>query len=389
MSSSIHAACVAWDGATEFTHLPIKRIDLLVNNVFNLADPEENRKFHKILNKVRIETKDYVIERMLLFKVGEILDLKILQETERLLRAKPYIKDAEILPIQVCDDGVVVQVKTNDNWSLQPGFSYGVSSGQSKYSFELQEKNLFGLGKNLELKYKNGLEREEKSIRYNDLNWFGGSQQLRLAYQNNSDGKLAHINFQDPFIALHTNQAWGLDYLDWELVSPIYESGKVVDELGQNLQQYVLEFGRLVAFGDDKYHRLNFGFTSDQSDFFNTLNFPLTELPANRHYQYPWIGYEYIKERYIELSNFNSMGRVEDVSLGHHFTARLGQSFADSATHFSVNYQKGYLVNDENLINMEAYTNGIYQSNELVPLSKCCQNILCIYNFGFRSKSVC
>jgi outer membrane protein assembly factor BamA len=366
LSSITHAACVAWDGAVDSINLPIKRIDLLVNNVFNSKDPEENRQFHQILNKVRVKTKDQVIEQLLLFKVGEILDMKILQETERLLRSKPYIKDAEILPTLACDDGVVVQVKTNDNWSLQPGFSYGVSSGQSKYSFELQEKNLFGLGKNLEFKYKNGLEREEKSIRFNDLNWFGGSQQLRLAYHDNSDGKLSHVNFQDPFIALHTNRAWGVGYLEWELVNPIYKSGKVVDELGQNLLQYELEFGRLMAFGDDTYHRLNFGFTFEKSDFFNTLDFPLTELPESRNYQYPWIGYEYIKERYIELSNFNSMGRVEDVSLGHHFTARLGQSFVDSSIHFGANYQKGYLVNDENLINFGAYTNGIYQNNDLL-----------------------
>ena len=366
VATKLQAACVPWDDTKATSNLSIKQIDLIVNNIFNSENPEENRKFHRLLNKSRIHTKDHVVEQILLFKVGDVLNLKTLEETERLLRSKPFIKDAEILPTEVCDDGVVVTVITGDNWSLEPGFGYGVSSGRSKYSFEVQEKNLLGLGKNLELKYKKGLEREEKSIRYSDLNWFGGSQQLRLAYQNNSDGQLIHLNFKDPFIALHTEQAWGIDYLDWELINPIYEAGEVVNELGQKLQQTEVEYGRLMAFGDDKYHRLSFGFTTDQSDFFNTLDYPESALPSSRDYQYPWIGYEFFKENYIEMNNFNSMGRVEDVSLGHHFTARMGQSFSDSSTHYQADYKKGFLLNEENLVNFHAYTNGIYQSNELL-----------------------
>jgi len=351
--------CEPWIENMSIINGTIKRIDLTVNNIFNLEDAQENRLFHRVANKARTKTQYFVVKRQLLFVEGDQVDLKLLKESERILRSRSYLKEAKIFPSLVCEDGVVITVITKDNWSLQPGFGYGISSGQSKYSFEIQEKNLFGLGKSLEFKYKKGLERVEKSIKFSDTNWLGSSQKLFINYQSNSDGNLSHFNFQNPFVSLHTKNAWGINLFNRTLINSIYTAGEITNEIGQNIEQYTLSMGKLMSAEDDSYHRISWGITSDHSDFYNTELFPDAELPAERNYQYPWLAYEYLVENYIEKTNFNSMGRTEDILLGHHLRAKLGQDVSQARTYFDVSYQKGHLLSKNNFISINAYSHGI------------------------------
>lgn len=367
LSSYAYAeSCVPWVSQIDMEVVKIIRIDLDAQNVFNLEIENENRSFHQTANKLRIQTKNHVIWRELLFKVGDQLDLRILDETERNLRSKSFIKDASIFPSEQCEDGVVVQVITKDNWTLQPGVSFGVSGGKSKYSFELQEKNLFGLGKSLEFKYKKGLVRNEKSIEYYDPNLFGSTRTLRIGYQDNSDGNQKRFNLQDPFYSLNTRYSWEVDYLDWKLVNPIYDAGKVVDEIGQDIKKSTIQAGKLISSDNKNYHRLSVGLTSEESTFFNSVNYPSTQLPETRDYMYPWIGYDFITEDFIKKTNFNSMGRTEDISLGHELKLKLGQDFNHSDTHFDFNYKKGYSLNPDNLVKLNAYTYGIHNTSGLL-----------------------
>jgi len=359
-SSKLMAECQPWNEDIE--NIKISRIDLDAQNVFNPDIENENKSFHQTANRLRIQTKDHVIRRELLFKVCDQLDLRVLDETERNLRSKSFIKDALVYPLKQCEDGVVVKVVTKDNWTLQPGISFGVSGGKSKYSFELQEKNLFGLGKSLKFKYKKGLVRNEKSIEYYDPNLLGSKRTLRVGYQNNSDGNQKHFNLTDPFYSLNTKYSWEVDYLDWRLINPIYNAGKVIDEIGQDIKKSTIQAGKLIISGDQKYHRLSVGLTSDESTFFNSADFPSTQLPEMRDYKYPWIGYEFISEDFIEKTNFNSMGRTEDISLGHQVNLKLGRDFSNSITHFDFNYKKGYSLNPDNLVTLNAYAHGIHNS---------------------------
>ncbi len=360
------ADCQPWDARTPGIKKEIIRIDIDNQNVFDNRLKAESKAFHKLANKLHIKTKRHVIRRELLFQLGDSFNWRVLEETERNLRAKPYIKDVQIYPVLQCDEGVVIQVTTHDDWTLEPGVGFGVSGGQSKFSIELQEKNLLGLGKGLELKYKNGFLRNETSMRYHDPSLMGSKKRLYLRYQNNSDGDLKQLRLEDPFFALTKKRAWHFDLIDATLINPIYRRGRIVDEIGQIRQYLTVNAAWLVKNSPQKYHRLRTGLTTDTSTFFNTENYLQTELPANRDYTYPWIGYEFIQENFIERTNFTSMGRTEDVSLGHHFRAQLGRDFNRASTFFEINYQKGYALNNRHLITLNAYLSGIHNSEGLL-----------------------
>jgi hypothetical protein len=366
LSTFANDNCIKWQETTKFKNkLIIGQINLNVANVFDLAKAKESRKFHKIANKLHITTKENIIARELLFAVGDIYDERLIKETARLIREKPFIKDVDIFPTEVCGNQVTIAVETNDNWTLEPGISFGRTGGKTKYAFELQEKNLFGFGKSLELKYRKGLDRTQRSIKYNDNNLFGTHNRLDAIYEDNSDGTLKFVNYYRPFFSLDTERTWKLEYLDNELITPLYERGKVLDEIGQIHKVYNIDYGKLVKRTQDSVHRITLGFTSDESTFFNSEDYPQSEIPNSRDYKYPWVKYEYFYEDYIIRNNFNTMGRQEDVSLGSHFTGQLGSNFSDSSQHFNFTYDKGFYDQDNDLILLNSYFNGIYDNSNL------------------------
>ncbi|HOP21697.1 MAG TPA: BamA/TamA family outer membrane protein [Gammaproteobacteria bacterium] len=360
--------CVNWD-ISKFSNshsLFIEKIIIENLNIFDTRNTNENLAFHKLANGLHIKTQKQVIQGDLLFQIGEKLEIQKLDETERILRSRDYIKDAEITPYEVCGDMVSVLVKTHDNWTLQPGVSFGSSGGKNKHSFELQEKNFLGLGKNLEFKYRKGYERTEKSIKYYDPALFNSHLQVLLNYQNNSDGKLKYGSIKSPFYSLNTKNSWSIDYLDWTLIHPLYDFGEISGEIGEIKKNYNFSFGRLLTPKESIYQRISFGYTVDESDFFTSEIYPDYTIPEYRNYKYPWVGYEFIKEDFIEKTNFHSMGRVEDVSLGHHLSAQIGQDFNNNSSHFALQYDKGIVFNDNNMIFINAYLNGIHLDNEFI-----------------------
>ncbi len=358
--------CQPWQPSdAEMKPFIISAINLDVNNIFDLNNPKESRKFHHLANAWHVTTKERIIKRELLFQVGNELDLRLLAETERLLRKKPYIKEATIVPTSVCGNKVTVLVKTKDNWTLTPGISYGRTAGINRYAFELQEKNLFGLGKSLEFKYKKGLDRIQKSIKYNDDNLFGTRNRLDVIYEDNSDGKLNFLNYYRPFFSLDSPVTWELRYYDNQRITPLYDFGIITGEIGQNRLTYTLNYGKLSKRTSDSVHRYLVGFTSDESDFFSSETYPNSQLPNSRSYQYPWISYEFFTEDFVKRTNFNRMGRIEDISLGHHLFTKIGRSFSDSSLHFSFTYSKGLSRTQSDLILLDSSVTGIYDKQLL------------------------
>jgi outer membrane protein assembly factor BamA len=363
-ANNLSDKCTAWKDEETNKPLIIGKINLNVNNIFDLSLENESRLFHHGANKFHLKTKKFIIERELLFKTGDEFSTQILQETERHLRSLHFIKDAQINPSEICGNKVTISIETKDNWTLTPGISFGTSGGKSKYSLELQEKNLLGLGKSLEFKYKNGIERNQKSISYLDQNFFGTEKHVDLTYENNSDGRLYYANVYKPFRSLNSINSWDLLYFDSEKIHPLYLSGEVNNEIGQNQKLYSVSVGRLVNRNSNDLHRLYFGYTSDESSFFNSELYPDSSLPDQRVYHYPWIQYQYFQDQFVEMENFNSMGKVEDISLGANFSTKIGVE--SSMIHYNADFTKSFYNNDKNLFQLNTYANGIFTNKQVL-----------------------
>ena len=79
----------------------IRNIRVQQINVFNENDPDENNRIYRLLNKLHITTREKVIRSQLLFKSGDKVNYKNLEETARNLRTRNYLTNAHVFPEQV------------------------------------------------------------------------------------------------------------------------------------------------------------------------------------------------------------------------------------------------------------------------------------------------
>jgi hypothetical protein len=73
----------------------IGTIRISPQTVFDTSDPEEDKLLFHWANRLHIRTRPGVIERALLFRSDEPLSVRLLDETERLLRSERYLYDVE------------------------------------------------------------------------------------------------------------------------------------------------------------------------------------------------------------------------------------------------------------------------------------------------------
>ena len=113
------------------------RID--TQDIFDMEDPRENFGIYRLANTLHIQTRESVIQRQLLFRSGERVSQRVIEETERLLRGNSYLYDVAIRPGAYRSGVVDIEVRTRDTWSLQPGASYSRGGGSDTTGLSLEE----------------------------------------------------------------------------------------------------------------------------------------------------------------------------------------------------------------------------------------------------------
>ena len=104
--------------------------------------------FHKAGNKLHIKSTRTNIRNQVLFDKNDKLDLLKINESERILRIAPYIRDATIVirPLKNNKDSVDVIIIIQDRWSIAGSASANTSVSQ----INILENNFLGLAHNLE-----------------------------------------------------------------------------------------------------------------------------------------------------------------------------------------------------------------------------------------------
>ena len=237
-SPELYAVCKPWAPQEPGT-TPLIIGSIVIDNkdVFDASDEKENKWLHRSANFLHIETKEAVIKRQLLFRQGDVYNQRLIDETERLLRANRYIKSAQIVPTQICDDAIELHVKTTDSWTLTPGFSFGRSGGVNTTAFEIAEHNVFGYGKELSLDNITDSERTRNILLYKDNNLFGSRNVLIAEYQDNSDGRAYGISTGLPFYQFASEHAWNLSASSLTRENAIYQQGILTDSIGRQYKR--------------------------------------------------------------------------------------------------------------------------------------------------------
>jgi outer membrane protein assembly factor BamA len=294
-------------------------------DLFDVASGDSDTTLSRLANRLHIPTREAVIENQLLIRSGDPFDPRLLDESARLLRDTRYLRDAEIRPVAYHDGTVDVDVVTQDVWTLNPGFSIGRAGGKSTSGFEVEELNLLGLGTQLGLAFKSGIDRDSTSVYYRDRQLGKSRWDLSLKYSDNSDGRLGETSFEHPFYALDSRWAAGVAVRDDRRIDSRYDLGEVVDRYDTTQQYASLYWGRSSGLHDGWARRWTFGLTVDDRAYRAAADASSPRLlPVDRKLVYPWIGAEWVQDDYRTERNRDQIGKTEDFSLGWHLKGQIG-----------------------------------------------------------------
>ncbi|WP_273024578.1 BamA/TamA family outer membrane protein [Rheinheimera sp.] len=295
------------------------------NNVFDLTD-KDSFWLHEFANYTHTVTRESVLADDLLFQAGDKLHLDDLAETERLLRSRRYLREAEVRISHYCADSnsVIVNVATWDNWSLLPTLDFSSEGGRSKSAIGFEEDNLLGTGNRLSLEYKHESERTGLGFMFFSPNMFGSFWNSALGYSKNSDGNNYQLSVQRPFYRLASPWALGFEInrVSEDVIE--YDAGDEYNRYQRQHNHAKAEFGYKLNISGNNIHRLKAAFELDNFKFYETSE-TLFGAPQNRNLTGYWLEYEFIQADYKKLFNIQSFNRTEDFNFGWQLNARLGQ----------------------------------------------------------------
>ncbi len=311
----------------ERTGAVIGSIEVDNQDVFDLRDPREDRALFRLSNRLHIETRPDVILQRVLFRSGDLYSRRVIEESERILRAERFLFDADIVPVRYADGVVDLLITTRDVWSLNPGISIGRSGGKSTNGFEIEEQNLLGRGVGLAVSYKSGVDRDVRELSYVDRHLLGTRWQALASYANNSDGHEWQAALERPFYALDSRWTSGAQLALLDRIDPLYRLGEVDYRFRERSRHIEVFGGRSRGLQAGRVNRWLWGVTMDERRFDPLPDAADTgPLPEDRDLVYPWFGWEMVEDRFDEKRNHDQIERTEDVFLGTYLQARLGYS---------------------------------------------------------------
>ncbi len=279
----------------------ISTITIETHNVFDTSSLRENKLLYRTANRFHIQTREPVIERELLFEVGETFNPLLIEETERNLRALPFIRRA-VVSAKVNKYGTVdVVVRTYDSWSLEVVANFKRVGGSTGLKGGLAEHNILGQGKSGSLVYSHDGGADSKSFGYQDLQFL---HYKRLQYTMGAIVSPGNRNYTmaitRPFYASIARTAVGatLSYTE----APLGTVSRRVAEGGVN-------YGIAVATSTERTRHVKFGLLAHRAET-TGVSQDLEQLGFLQ------LGADWEELDFLTLQRIQKITRDEDYNLG-------------------------------------------------------------------------
>ena len=279
----------------------ISTIVIETHNVFDTSSPRENKMLYRAANRFHIQTREPVIERELLFEVGEAFNPLLIEETERNLRTLPFIRRAEVSATVNKFGTVDVLVRTYDSWSLEVVANFKRVGGSTGIKGGLAEHNIVGQGKSGSLVYSRDGSAESKAFGYQDPQFL---HYKRLRYSINAIVSPGNRNYSmeltRPFYASIARMSAGatLNYTE----APLGTYTRRITEAGAN-------YGLAVATSTERTRHVKFGFLAHRAESTG----PSQDLEQLGFLQ---LGADWEELDFVTLRRIQRFTRDEDYNLG-------------------------------------------------------------------------
>lgn len=178
----------------------------VISNVVVIAQPPYTERLPKQFDFVRRWVREVhattdadVIRRYLLLKRGDPCNQIARAESERILRAQPFLVDARI---RVYDDdagGVLLEVETRDEFSLILGAALNAKAPKFR-GIRIGDANLFGTARSTAFEWRDGGAYQDSwGVSATDYQFGGERNELRLQGARTERGQIARVDFVRPY----------------------------------------------------------------------------------------------------------------------------------------------------------------------------------------------
>jgi hypothetical protein len=321
----LHTPGLPTDAELEAAHAVVGEILIDNQNIFDLSNPRDNVPLFRLADRLHARTKPDTIRAQLLFKTGDRYNRRLLDETERILRADSYFYNAWIRPIAYHDGKVDIRVTTKDVWTFNPGFNYSRAGGTNTTGEQIEELNTAGTGTDLRVLHETNIDRSETLFEASNQHAFNTWTQLSLTYGNLSDGYMHDYLVNYPFYSLESRWAAGSNGNNDLQTDSLYDRGNIIDQFSDRHDYLQVYGGWSPGLQNGWVQRWQTGVTYIEDRFAPVSTWTgVTTLPQDREFVYPWIQYTLVQDDFLRLVNHEQIQRTEDFYLGTNATVQVG-----------------------------------------------------------------
>jgi hypothetical protein len=302
-------------------------IRIVTRDVFDLDDPAENKLLFRWANALHIVTRPEVIRRSLLFRAGDPVSVRQIEENERVLRSLRYVYDVT-LRAEAYRDGVVdVVVTTRDTWTLDVGAGASRAGGTNSGSAAVREDNLLGTGIGVSIGGFSNVDRNGVEFQLSDERAFDGWTSVGFGLSRNSDGERMAARLVHPFYSLDTRWAAGITTSSDDRIEPVYSAGEIVSQYRRRERVTEAFGGWSDGLVDGWVRRYWLGVRAQEASFAPEPGLVAPpELSPDERLVGPFVRYDLIEDRYEKTRNLSQMGRPEFLALGLNASFQLGRA---------------------------------------------------------------
>ena len=309
----------AQEGAEDEARPPIiDSIELVVADVFEDDGMTPALWAYRMANDLHFKTRERVIRRELLFAEGDPLDDEALAQTERNLRALPFLRSVLVETIPVDGNRVRIRVTTSDSWTTNPELRLAKVGNEWVWAVGAHERNLFGYGKQLRVLHDSGLDRDQTFVSYGDPRFLGSRIATGVLLSNASDGHRVQLSAQRPFFAIDTAYSFRFVFEDFDRLDPLFKDGERVEDLRHLRRRREVEVARAVRRRATSAVRLHLGYINSDDD--------IAEGRDRRRFGIVRVGVSTVGHDFLKLTHVNRFERPEDINLGNQASAFFGVS---------------------------------------------------------------
>ncbi|ANQ49231.2 hypothetical protein MY04_1857 [Flammeovirga sp. MY04] len=296
--------------------------------------PERTSGLGQYANGVHNKTKEYVIRKHLLFKEGDVITDFDLSETERILRALPFIKDAEVYACEMPNSEIDIYVVTKDQWTIGASvdtYNFG------DYGGGIYNSNFLGMGQYV---YLGGILQPESDIplgfdlqyRYNNIsgtfidvigNFTDSENESIYGLATYKDFVTSATKWGGEMGYLYVRQAFGYSTSDSAFIPGVEDGQRFWKP--HKYEVITTWAGRSFQIDKDKNRNITVLAGREQTLFSRRPE----ETSADTLYRYQdkiqyTAGLTFTQRNYRKLSYLQGFGRNEDVPHGWLFNSTIG-----------------------------------------------------------------